>query len=92
MSPQAAARCAGDVLLRLLDSDGQRVGSVADQEANDAFVYSIELDDLRKIAQRGQVWVLAARQEKAGIVAGMLRAGLANCLVIEDTTARALLD
>jgi DNA-binding transcriptional regulator LsrR (DeoR family)/DNA-binding XRE family transcriptional regulator len=91
MSPKDHGRCVGDVLLRPLDENGRRIGNQNIHEANDAFVYSIELDELRRIAQRGQVWVLAARHEKAKILAALLRAGLANCLVIDNTTAKALL-
>ena len=91
LAPEEMSSCVGDVLLRLLDKDGNRVGSERAQAANDEFVYSIELDDLRGICKREMVWVLAASPEKAPVIRALIASGMANCLVIDNTIAEALL-
>jgi DNA-binding transcriptional regulator LsrR (DeoR family)/DNA-binding XRE family transcriptional regulator len=87
-------RCAGDVLLHLIDDEGKQIGDESDelQRANDDMVYSISLDTLRQIGQQGgTIWVLAARKSKARAVRGAIIADLANCLVIESNVADVLL-
>ncbi|MBN1315206.1 MAG: helix-turn-helix domain-containing protein [Anaerolineales bacterium] len=85
--------CVGDLLLRLLDKHGNRIGSPEDQQLNDGLVYSIDLDDLRSMVQsRKQVWVLASRLQKSRIIQSLLATGLANCTVIDNRIADELLD
>lgn len=92
LSAQDKAACKGDLLLRLLDENGKRIGTPEDQKHNDGLVYSIELDDLKSMVQsRKQVWVLASRLQKAGIVQAVLASGLVNCLAIDNRIADKLL-
>lgn len=80
--------CVGDIFLRFLDKDGNRVGSRDDQLQNDAIVYSVELEDLKEMVRsRKLVWVLAARRQKAKIIRALLVSGMANSVVIDDTIA-----
>ncbi|MBN1315202.1 MAG: helix-turn-helix domain-containing protein [Anaerolineales bacterium] len=88
MSDPDKKSCVGDVFLRFLDKDGNRIGSRDDQLKNDAIVYSIELEDLKNMVQsRKLVWVLAARRQKAKIIRALLVSGLANSIVIDNTLA-----
>ncbi len=85
-------KCVGDILLRLIDKDGQRVGTPKDKDNNDAIVYSIGLDDLSRISKRGLVWIVAGHAQKSACIHAALRSGLANCLVVESTVAETLLN
>ena len=81
----------GDILLYLVDKGGQRVGTAEDRERNDQLVFSIGLDGLTQIAQRGLVWILAASPKKNQIIHAAITAGYCNALVIDSETAKALL-
>lgn len=84
--------CKGDLLLRLLDSNGNRVGSIADQQQNDALVYSIELNQLKQMVKvKKQVWVFSEVRQKANILRAILSSGFANSLVVENGIADELL-
>ncbi|MEJ5312211.1 MAG: sugar-binding domain-containing protein [Anaerolineae bacterium] len=91
MSEQEQENCVGDVLLRLLDRDGKEIGGERIKEDIRKLVYSIELDDLRQIAQRGEVFVLCERAEKSNVIAALVNRGLVNALVIDSATADRLL-
>jgi transcriptional regulator with XRE-family HTH domain len=92
LTEEDRSRCKGDLMLRLLDENGQRAGLLVDQQLNDAFVYSIELDRLKQMVKsKKQVWILSEVQQKAAILRAVLSAEFANCLVIEDRVADELL-
>jgi DNA-binding transcriptional regulator LsrR (DeoR family) len=92
MAPEHRGCCVGDVLLSLIDSHGQRVGSSKDIDDNDAAVFSIGLDGLQQIVRsHGTVWILAARQGKADVVRGAITAKLANALILDQSVATAML-
>jgi DNA-binding transcriptional regulator LsrR (DeoR family) len=84
--------CVGDVLLTLIDENGNRYGSIKKQAENDELVYTIGLPTLQRIADKGSVWILANRFGKAKTIHGCLHAGYANCLVIDSITANHLLN
>ena len=92
MPKDVQSRCVGDVLLTLIDSEGNRLGTEEDWHKNDAFVCTIGLEGLKNITTYGLVWVLASSSKKADVVRAVLTAGLVNSLVIEDTIADALLN
>ncbi len=84
--------CCGDILLRLIDKEANRISDKVHQDQNDAVVYSIELDDLREIVNRGgEVWIVADKEEKADCIHAALSSGLANCLAINSDIASKLL-
>jgi len=84
--------CCGDILLRLIDKEGNRISDKVHQDQNDAVVYSIELDDLREIVNGGgEVFIVADKEEKADCIHAALMSGLANCLVINSDIASKLL-
>lgn len=90
--PDARRRaCVGDILLRLVDGEGNRLGNSTEQAANDALVYSISLEDLRRIATYGTVWALSARSKKAAVLKAGLVSKTINSLVIDTSVAEALL-
>ncbi len=92
LSPADQLHCTGDVLLRLLDEQGIPLGTEEERRLNEALVYAISLEDLRRMVGRSQqVWVLAENRLKARIVRALLHAGLVNCLVIDDLLAADLL-
>lgn len=92
LNSEMKGRCQGDLLLRLLDSAGEPVGSTEERQANEALVYSIDLEDLAQMVKtKKQVWILSEVHQKAGIIRAVLKRGLANCLVIENRIADALL-
>ena len=91
LSAEEKRRCAGDLLLRLLDSRGQPIGNEDIRRANESFVYSIGLDDLKSVTHRGHVWVMAERKQKARIVDAVLKAGYANCVIGDTALAQTLL-
>lgn len=91
IAEQERSRYIGNILLYLIDKDGNRIGNATEQRANDALVYSIGLDGLREIARYGSVWILAEMAHKAPVIRAALTAGLANSLVIDTTVAQALL-
>jgi len=65
--------CQGDILLRLLDKSGNRVGSEIDQQMNGALVYSIHLNDLRiMVSAKKQVWVLSESRQKAKMIRAVM--------------------
>jgi DNA-binding transcriptional regulator LsrR (DeoR family) len=81
----------GDILLKFINRDGNRIGSKEDQLHNESIVYSINLDDLRDmVSSKKLVWLLAASRKKAQIAKALLVSGMANCLVIDSDTADAL--
>ncbi|MEN6621832.1 MAG: hypothetical protein ABFD50_09820 [Smithella sp.] len=85
--------CQGDLLLYLLDGIGNRIGSENQKQMNDALVYSIGLNDLQNMVKsKKQVWVLSESRQKAKMIKAILRAGMVNCLVIENGIADELLD
>ena len=90
-SEKERARHVGNILLYLIDEDGNRVGNALEQQANDEIVYSIGLEGLRGIVRNGSVWILADMAHKAPVIRAALVAGLANSLVIDKTVAQALL-
>lgn len=78
----------GDILLRLVDHEGNILG---DTNTYDSFVYSVSLDDLRSIVARGGlVWILAERPEKAPVVRAALDSGIANAVVLDKVIAEQL--
>jgi DNA-binding transcriptional regulator LsrR (DeoR family) len=91
MPEEQRQACVGDILLRLVDGDGHRLGSEADQVANEAMVYSIGLDDLRRIATYGTVWALSARSSKAAVLRAALLSNTINSLVIDASVAKEML-
>ncbi|MBW2410394.1 MAG: helix-turn-helix domain-containing protein [Deltaproteobacteria bacterium] len=92
LSEQDKNRCKGDLLLRFLDENGNAVGSDDEQYENEAMVFSIELDDLRRMVKNQQnVWILSNKSKKAQIINAVLISKFANCLVIENQTADQLL-
>jgi len=92
LSADERQRVKGDILLRLVDEDGERVGTAEDQAYNDTFVYSIDFDDLRSLAAKSIIWVVAGEVQKASVIRGALKAQLVNSLVIEPTVADELLN
>lgn len=84
-------KCVGEVLLYLVNEQGQRCGSPEAQRANDAVTYAINLADLESIAEYGTVWLLSGTPDKASITHAALKGKLANCLVTDSATAQALL-
>jgi len=92
MTPEERENCVGDILLYFIDRNGQRIGTKEEQLANEAFVFSVGLDGLRRIAKRGLVWIVAAQDAKAPTIHASLTAGLANSLVIDSSIAKALLE
>jgi DNA-binding transcriptional regulator LsrR (DeoR family) len=92
LSDETRAACVGDVLLNLLDRDGNLVGSPAERAANDALVYGIGAGGLQSVCAQGRpVWLLAARRQKVTVVRAVLLAGITNCLVVTDVIAEGLL-
>lgn len=91
-SPDNQQHCVGDILLHLVDEFGQQIGDEKNREVNAGLVYSVGLDGLHQIASRGTVWILAAASSKAKVIKGALVSGLANCLVIDEEVADALLE
>ncbi|MBN1313288.1 MAG: helix-turn-helix domain-containing protein [Anaerolineae bacterium] len=91
MTVEHQNRVVGDILLRLIDENGEPVGTKEDQVRNDAIVHSINLEELRAIAKRGDVWILAGQSSKAACIRAALEAELANSLVIDSSVADALL-
>ena len=90
---KSGQRCKGDVLLYLLDDEGQRIGRPEDQRANDAIVHSIGLGSLRDMTSSEKlVWLVAARQSKANVIRGAILSGLANAIVIDHSVADMLLE
>lgn len=84
-------KCVGDILLNMIDKSGNRIGSESFQKQNDDLVYSIGLDNLKNIVNRGSVWVLAGQPTKANVIHAALKSGYANGLIIESATAKRLL-
>lgn len=91
MPDETRRACVGDLLLRLVDADGHRLGDHDEQTANDALVHSISLEDLRQIAIYGTVWALSARSTKAAVLRAALLSKTVNSLVIDSSVAEALL-
>jgi transcriptional regulator with XRE-family HTH domain len=98
LSPREKQICCGDVLLRLIDENGQGVGhdsfierNTSVFEYNDQVVFSITHEDLRRISTKGHVWILAERPEKAQVIHAALISGLANSAIIDKTIAQILL-
>jgi DNA-binding transcriptional regulator LsrR (DeoR family)/transcriptional regulator with XRE-family HTH domain len=92
LSPKSRATCTGDVLLRLLDAQGTHLGSPQEQSANEAIVYGVSLEDLQSMVNKNrQVWLLASRSQKAGLLRSALEGGIVNCLVITNRIAEMLL-
>ena len=91
LSSADRSACVGDILLKFINRDGNRIGSKEDQLHNESIVYSINLDDLRDmVSSKKLVWLLAASRKKAQIAKALLVSGMANCLVIDSDTADAL--
>lgn len=92
MSEEDRKNCVGDVLLRLLDKNGEEISEEQVKKDVRKLVYSIELDDLGQIARRGEVFVLCERAEKSDVVAALVNKGLVNALVIDNIIADKLLE
>ena len=85
-------RCAGVVLLYLIDDTGNRWGDSVTQAANDALFYSIQLSDLQELTIRGRtVWMLINQRDKARATHAALKAGMGNCLIADSQSADALI-
>lgn len=91
LSPEERQNCVGDVLLYLIDNEGRQLDNQMVLDANNDLVYSIGLEALRNISKRGSVWLLAGSETKAPAIFAALKAGFANCLVLDPSTADALL-
>jgi DNA-binding transcriptional regulator LsrR (DeoR family)/DNA-binding XRE family transcriptional regulator len=84
------SRPAGDILYHLVDAEGHPLPDFTDQ--NEGLVWSIGLDGLRKIVNRGKrVVVIASGREKADVTRAAISAGCANVLIVDDGLARGLL-
>ncbi len=85
-------RCVGDVLLHLIDQNGNQIGDSQIKAENEELANSIRLDDLKHIAARGTVWLLSSRPKKAKVIYACLKAGFVSCLVVDSLTAKVLID
>lgn len=74
-----------------MDKKGERFGTDDIQTENDKLFHSIGLDDIKEIAQRSRVTILAGRESKAELLHGLLKKGYANSIIIETSTANKLL-
>lgn len=91
-SPEERQRCAGVVLLYLVDDHGQRWGSEKLQRINDMSFTSIQLDDLRNLVSQGKpIWFLMDKPQKARSIHASLSSGMGNCLITDAASADALL-
>lgn len=92
LTTEQRAQCCGDVILKLIDEDGNRFGDPELQTMNDDLVFSVSLDVLRQIAEaEGSVWAFGTRPQKARATRAALRANYINNLVVDNYTAQALL-
>ncbi|MBK8138000.1 MAG: hypothetical protein IPK52_19655 [Chloroflexi bacterium] len=83
----------GELLLRLLESHGNRVGTQEDQNLSDAMVYSIDLEDLQRLASADdkQVWLINGNPAVAKLVHAVIKGEYVNCLVTTSQLAEELL-
>lgn len=94
MSSSDREKIQGELLLRLIDKDGHRVGSATDQAKNNELVYSIELEDLKGMVSSGekQVWLLNGDPQLAGGVRAAIKGGYVNCIVTTSALVKRLLE
>lgn len=89
LSPEDMEKSVGDILLKPVDKNGNRLGNV---DSQDRTVTSISLDVLKNIAAfETKVWILASKLEKAEIVRAAMVGGYSNSLVTTAPIARRLI-
>jgi DNA-binding transcriptional regulator LsrR (DeoR family) len=74
----------GDVLGNYVDVDGGRIDA-----PHRSRLVALSIDDLRHV---GTVIAVVSSAEKAEAVLGVLRAGIVDVLIVDETIARAVLD
>ena len=81
---------AGDILLQLVDREGNRFGSTTFQRKNDRLVFSVGLNGLKQIATNNNVWALVTRESKALVARASVKGGYVNGLILDNWVAKRL--